>query len=146
MVWKDKLISAIMYYFAVLSEVSHSGVGVTKPIFPFRYFPNFSEWWKQWLPEWYQVCIWQVSLQMSCRDTWQIWTWLKVSNLYFCKIKISSNREINKRSFSNPHPWSESIVLWTVVFIPMGYITCYHIYCFAKPLSITRYGFTLVLR
>ena len=71
---------------------------------PFRYFPNYSEWYKQWLPEWYQVYIWQVSPQLSCGDTWQIWTWLKVSNLYFCKIKISRNGEINERSFRNPHP------------------------------------------
>ena len=27
--------------------------------------------------------------------TWQIWTWLKGSNFYFCQIKISRNAEIN---------------------------------------------------
>ena len=80
--------------------------GLLNQFSPFRYFPNFSEWWKQWLPEWYQVHICQVSPQLSCGDTWQIWTWLKVFNLYFCKIKISRNGEINERSFSNPHPWS----------------------------------------
>ena len=45
-----------------------------------------------------------MSPQLSCGDTWKIWTWLKLSNLYFCKIKISRNGEINKRGFSNPHP------------------------------------------
>ena len=29
--------------------------GVTKPIFSVPLFSQFSEWWKQWLPEWYQV-------------------------------------------------------------------------------------------
>ena len=81
------------------------GLGLLSQFSPFRYFPNFSEWWKQWLPEWYHVHIWQVSPQLSCGDTWQIWTWLKVSNLYFCKIKISRDGEINERSLSNPHPW-----------------------------------------
>ena len=78
--------------------------GLLSQFSPFRYFPTFSEWWKQWLPEWYQVHIWQVSPQLSCGDTWQIWTWLKVSNLYFYRIIISRNGEINERSFSNPHP------------------------------------------
>ena len=81
------------------------GWGLLSQFSPFRYFPNFSEWWKQWLPEWYQVHIWQVSPQLCCGDTWQIWTSLKVSNIYFCKIKIFRNGEINERSFSNPHPW-----------------------------------------
>ena len=46
-----------------------------------------------------------MSPQLSCGDTWQIWTRLKIFNLKFYKIKISSNGEINERSFSNPHPW-----------------------------------------
>ena len=45
-----------------------------------------------------------MSPQLSCGDTWQMLTWLKVFILYFCKIEISRNGEINKRSFSNPHP------------------------------------------
>ena len=70
---------------------------------PFRYFPNFSDYWKHWLPVWHHVHIWQVSPQLSCVDTWQIWKRLKVFNLYFCWIEISSNGDVNKRSFSNPH-------------------------------------------
>ena len=84
------------------------GWGLRSQFSPFRYFPKFSEWWKQWLPEWYQAHIWQVSPQLSCGDTWHIGTWLKVSNLYFCKIKIPRNGEINERSFSNPHPWPKN--------------------------------------
>ena len=59
-------------------------VGVTKSIFPFRYFPNSSERTKHLLHVWYHVGIWQVSPQLSCGDIWQIWTWLKVSDLYVC--------------------------------------------------------------
>ena len=65
--------------------------GVTKPIFSVLLFPIFSNWSKRWLPVWYPIHIWQVSLQLSCGNSWQIWMWLKVSNLYFCKIKISHN-------------------------------------------------------
>ena len=92
----------------------HQGWGLLSHFFPFRYFPNFSEWSKQWLPVKCQVYIWQVSPQLSCGDTWQIWTWLKVSDLYFCKIKISRNGEINERSFSNPHPWPPTGAPFTV--------------------------------
>ena len=60
------------------------GWGLLSQYSPFRYFPIFSEWSKQWLPVWHQVHIWQVSPQLSCGDTWQIWTWLKLSDLYFC--------------------------------------------------------------
>ena len=69
--------------------------GLLSQFSPFRYFPIFYEWWKQWLPEWYQVHIWQVSPQLSCGDTWKIWTCLKVSNLYCYWIIISRNGEIN---------------------------------------------------
>ena len=80
------------------------GWGLLSQFSPFCYFPIFSEWSKQWLPLWYQVHIWQVSPQLSCGDTWQIWIWLKLSDLYFCQIKISRNGEISERSLGNPHP------------------------------------------
>ena len=70
---------------------------------PFRYFPNFSQS-NQQFPVWYHIHIWQVSPQLSCGDTWQIWTWLEISDLYFCWIKISRNGEINEWSFNNPWP------------------------------------------
>ena len=89
---------------ATSARIAALGWGLLSQFSPFRYFPIFSEWSKQWLPVWYQVNIWQVSPQLSCGDTWQIWTWLKLSDLYFCQIKISRNGEINERSFSNPHP------------------------------------------
>ena len=43
------------------------GVGVTKPIFSVPLFSVIS-------------CY----IQLSCGDTWRIWTWLKVSGLYYC--------------------------------------------------------------
>ena len=48
---------------------------------PFRYFPNFSALLKHSLP------IWQVSPQLSCEDTSQIWMGLNESNNYCCKIE-----------------------------------------------------------
>ena len=45
---------------------SHNqGWGLLSQFSPFRFFPCFSEWSKQWLPVWYQVHIWQVSPQLS---------------------------------------------------------------------------------
>ena len=49
----------------------------------FRYFPDFSELSKHLLYAWYHIRIWQVSLQLSCGHTCQIWMWFKVSNIYF---------------------------------------------------------------
>ena len=92
------------------------GWGLLSQFSLFRYFPNFSEWSKHWLPIWYHVHICQVSLQLSCRDTWQIWTWLEVSNLYFCWINISRNEEIHEWSFCNPQPW------WVVLLVGRIYV------------------------
>ena len=82
---------------------TEQGWGLLSQYSPFRFFPNFSDWSKHSLFVWYNGHIWQVSPQLSCRDIWQIWTWLKVYKLYFGLIKISRNGEINERSFSNPH-------------------------------------------
>ena len=53
------------------------GVGLLSQFPPFRYFPNFSEWPKHTLAIEYPVHIWQVSPQLSCGGTCQIWMWLK---------------------------------------------------------------------
>ena len=53
----------------------------------------------------YLVHIWQVSLQLSCGDTCQLWMRFKECNRYFCKIEHFAYGEIDKRSFSNLHPW-----------------------------------------
>ena len=85
-----------------------SGVGVTKPISSVPLFPNFAESSKHTSAIAYHVYIWQVSPQLSCGDTCQIWMRLKWSNRYFGKVENSAYGEINERSFSNPHPWSAS--------------------------------------
>ena len=53
------------------------GWGLLSQFPPFPYFPNFSEPPKHMLAIEYHVYIWQVSLQLSCGDTCQIWMWLK---------------------------------------------------------------------
>ena len=72
---------------------------VTKPIFSVPYFPHFPLLSKQTLAIEYHVYIWQVSPQLSCGDTCQIWTWFKESSNYFCKIENFAYGEISERSF-----------------------------------------------
>ena len=80
------------------------GRGLLSQFSPFRYFPHFSLLSKQTLAIEYRVYIWQVSPQLSCGDTCQIWMWFRDSNRYFCKIENFAYGEISERSFSNPHP------------------------------------------
>ena len=82
-----------------------TGWGLLSQFPPFRYFPNFSESQKHALPIEYHAYIWQVSPQLSCGDTCQIWMWSKEYNRYFCKIENFACGEISERSFSNPHTW-----------------------------------------
>ena len=81
------------------------GWGLLSQFSPFRYFPKFSALSKHTLTVRYRVYIWQVSPQLSCGDTCQIWMWFEESNMYFCEIENFAYGEINERSFSNPHPW-----------------------------------------
>ena len=73
---------------------------------PFRYFPIFSALSNHTLAIEYHVYIWQVSPQLSCGDTCQIWMWFEESNMCFCQVKNFAYGEINERSLSNPHPRS----------------------------------------
>ena len=82
------------------------GWGLLSQFSPFRYFPHFPLLSKQMLAIEYHVYIWQVSPQLSCGDTCQIWMWFRESNSYFCKIENLAYGEISERSFSNPHPWT----------------------------------------
>ena len=90
------------------------GWGLLSQFPPFRYFPNFSALSKQTSDIEYHVCIWQVSPQLSCGDTCQIWKWFKESNRYFCQIENFDFGEFNERSFSNPHPRSQWVSICTV--------------------------------
>ena len=80
------------------------GRGLLSGFPPFRYFPHFSTSPKYMLSIEYHVRVWQVSLQLSCSDTCQIWMRLKKCNKYFCEIKNFAYREIDEWRFSNPHP------------------------------------------
>ena len=86
-------------------ENNGAGVGVTKPIFSVPLFSTFPLLSKQTVAIEYHVYIWQVSPQLSCGDTCQIWMWFRESNMCFCKIENFAYGEISERSFSNPHPW-----------------------------------------
>ena len=88
------------------------GWGLLSQFLPFRYFPNFSALSKQTLAIEYHVYIWQVSPQLSCGDTCQIWMWFEKSNMYFCHIENFAYGEINERSFSNPHPGHHQHWYW----------------------------------
>ena len=79
------------------------GWGLLSQFPPARFFVNFSALSKQKLAIEYPVNIWQVSPQLCCSDTCQIWTWFKESNIYFCHIENFAYGEIKERSFSNPH-------------------------------------------
>ena len=86
-----------------MNGICIQGWGLLSHFPPFRYFPNFSSLSKHTLAVRYRVYIWQVSPQLSCGDTCQIWMWFKESNMYFYKIENFAYEEINERSFSNPH-------------------------------------------
>ena len=92
----------------VVKSLSYLGWGLLNQFSPFRYFPHFPLLSKQTLAIEYRVYIWQVSPQLSCGDTCQIWMWFRESNRYFCKIENFAYGEISERSFSNPHPRTAS--------------------------------------
>ena len=64
--------------------------------------PFFSEWPKHWLLIEYHIHISQVSLQLSCGDTCEIWMWFKGSDWYFCKSNISPDKNIDEQSLVIP--------------------------------------------
>ena len=78
--------------------------GLPSQFFPFRYFPNLAEQSEYRLFIWYNYHIWQMSLQLSCGDICQIWTWFEECNMYFLDIRNILDGEI--WSISYPHPWS----------------------------------------
>ena len=96
-------LNSIMDYPSV--SKTHLGWGLLSQFSPFRYFPHLPLLSKQTLGIEYHVYIWQVSPQLSCGETCQIWMWFRESNRYFCKIENFAYGEISERSFSNPHPW-----------------------------------------
>ena len=85
------------------------GWGLLSQFSPFRYFPHFPLLSKQMLAIEYHVYIWQVSPQLSCSDTCQIWMWFKESNRYFCKIKILLTEKLANGALITPTPGPRQI-------------------------------------
>ena len=77
-----------MHIVMVKRPVVVPGVGVTKPISFTGLFFQFLELTKHWLPTKYHIHIWQVSPQLSCGYTDQIYMWFNGSNIYFAKSNI----------------------------------------------------------
>ena len=65
---------------------------------------NFSALSEHTLGIEYHVYIWQVSPQLSCGGTCQIYMWFKESKRYYCQIEHFASGETNERNFSNPLP------------------------------------------
>ena len=62
----------------------------------FHYLLNFSASPKYMLAIEYHIHIWQVSPQLSCRDTCQIWMWCKESNRYLGRIELLLMKKLMK--------------------------------------------------
>ena len=112
------------------------GWGLLSQFSPFRYFPHFPLLSKQKLAIEYHVYIWQVSPQLSCGDTCQIWMWFRESNRYFCEIENLAYGEISERSFSNPHPstvwcqyWRQRVGILTILSFQYKYNRLWVLQC-----------------
>ena len=80
------------------------GWGLLSQFSPFRYFPHFPLLSKKALAIEYRVYIWQVSPQLSCGDTCQIWMWFRESNRYFCKIENLLTEKLANGALVTPTP------------------------------------------
>ena len=109
-IWWRHHVSVI--YTFTLAIWGNLGWGLLSEFLPFRYFLKFSALSKHTLAIEYHVNIWQVLPQLSCGDTCQIWMWFKESERNFCNIENFAYGEIDERSFSNPHPWTENYAVW----------------------------------
>ena len=125
-----------MYDDVSQSDIVVHGWGLLSQFSPFRHFPHFPWLSKQTLAIEYRVHIWQVSPQLSCGDTCQIWMWFRESNKYFCKIENFAYGEINEGSFSNPHP---RFCIWST--LPER---CFEFACETMPASWRFHKFKMV--
>ena len=110
-------------YFDIWRASTHLGWGLLSQFPPFRYFLRCSSLLKHTIAIEYHVYIWQMSSQLSCGGTCQIWTWFE--ERYFCQIENFACGEINERSFSNPHPSWLRYLCWITMF---GYKTIWATY------------------
>ena len=66
----------------------------------------------------YHVYIWQVSPQLSCGDTCQIWIWFKESKGYLCNLKNFACEKLTNRYSVTPTPVldaDEMLCVWYLV-------------------------------
>ena len=75
-------VELVVYLYAVLL-----GWGLQSQFSVLTWFSRFSESSECCLP--FDIHIWQVSPQLSCGDTCQIWMWFKAFNGYWCKSNLS---------------------------------------------------------
>ena len=92
----------------------YQGWGLLSQFSPFRYFPHFPLLSKQTLAIEYHVYIWQVSPQLSCNDTCQIWMWFRESNRYLCKIENFAYGKIANGALVTPTPVLRTDVCFTL--------------------------------
>ena len=83
-------------------EIPAQGWGLLSRFSPFRYFPNFQLLQNTYCAIEYHVHIRQVSPQLSCGDTCQIWMRFKECNRYNARYEIKNfaSGEIDEQSFS----------------------------------------------
>ena len=89
-----KFFHAEMFYRRFHLWYFYQGWGLLSRFPPFLYFSNFSTSLKYMLAIEYHVHIWQVSPQLTCRDTCQIWMTFKDATLRcwkFCSFMWRQN-------------------------------------------------------
>ena len=72
------------------------------------------------------IHIWQVSPQLSCGNTCQIWTSYSIANMYFGDVQILGKKRNGGNRLSNPHPRSghlSLVIIWACVHV---YQYCYY--------------------
>ena len=95
---------------ASLYQWIRPGIGVTKLISFVPLIPHFSIFRKCSLPIEYHVHIYHVSPQFNCRDTWQLWPWLKGCKLYYTKLNICIMKKLMNGVLGIPTP--TPLALW----------------------------------
>ena len=97
LIFQANLVS-IMHGDPFLSSLLSNRWGLLNQFILFHFFHSFSGLSKHYLPIEYHIHIWQVSLQLSCSDTCQIWMWLNRSDIN----RNFPNRKINKMILVTP--------------------------------------------
>ena len=64
--------------------------------------------------------IWQVSPQLSCGDTCQIWTWYSIAHMYFDDVENWENNGTEEMGLVTPTPggWCRGVTTWLLYVGP----------------------------